>query len=287
VGSALVPHLRAAGYEVLRLVRRPPLDASDEIYWNPVRGELDLHGLSGIDAVVHLAGENIAAGRWTPSRKAAIRDSRVAATRLLCEGLARLPKPPAALIAASAVGYYGDRGDEPLTEESGPGTGFLPELVRAWEAATEPARRTGLRVVNLRTGLVLAREGGALARMLRPFRLFVGGPVGDGRQYWSWIARSDLVTAIEHLLRTEVSGPVNVTAPEPVRNGEFARILGRALNRPAAVRLPSWLVKLAFGQMGTELLLASARVLPERLIATGFSHRYPQLDQALRAELAR
>ena len=286
VGSSLMRRLRALGYEALRLVRALPVGAPDEVYWNPAKSELDLPRLEGIDAVVHLAGENIAAGRWTAARKAAIRDSRVAGTYLLCEGLARLHRPPRVLIAASAIGYYGDRGDELLTEQSGPGRGFLPELVSAWEAATEPARQAGLRVVNLRIGLVLARGGGALARMLTPFRLFLGGPVGSGRQYWSWIALSDLVAAIEHLLRVGVGGPVNATAPTPVTNAEFARALGRVLRRPAALPVPSLVVRAALGQMGRELLLASARVLPQRLLVTGFSHRYPRLNEALRAELA-
>jgi uncharacterized protein len=288
VGSALAPALASAGHRVLRLVRSvaTPAAAARVARWDPESGALDSSALAGVDAVVHLAGESVAGGRWTEARKRRIRSSRVDATRGLAQSLARLAPPPRVLVSASAVGYYGDRGAEILREQSAPGTGFLAEVCREWEAATEPAERARIRVVQLRIGMVVARRGGALAAMLTPFRLGAGGPVGSGAQWVSWIALDDLVGAILHALETEsLAGAVNAVAPEPVQNRELARTLGRVLRRPAILPLPAFAARLLLGQMADELLLASARVEPARLQATGFTFGHPTLEDALRHEL--
>jgi uncharacterized protein (TIGR01777 family) len=286
IGRRLTEYLRAQGWQVARFVRRPATDVL-EIPWEPAAGLLDSAALAGLDGVVHLAGESVAAGRWNATRRAAILDSRVRGTELLCGALARLAQPPRVLIAASAVGYYGDRGDELLTEESSPGAGFLADVCRQWEAACQPARDAGIRVVNLRIGMVLARDGGALARLLTPFRLGLGGRLGNGRQYMSWITREDLVRAMAHLLCMDtVAGPVNGVAPEPVSNAEFTRTLGHVLRRPTFCRVPAAGVRLLMGQMGRELLLASTRAVPERLTASSFVFKQPHLEAALRTELA-
>jgi hypothetical protein len=236
--------------------------------------------------VVHLAGENIAAGRWTPARKEAIRRSRVDGTRLLAGALARLDRKPRVLVSASAVGFYGDRGDEPLTEASAPGSGFLAEVCLAWEAATAPARDAGVRVVTPRLGMVLARDGGALAKMLPPFRLGLGGVIGSGRQWVSWIALPDLVAALRHLLaRDDLAGPINAVAPEPITNREFTKTLGRVLRRPTLFPLPASLVRLLLGEMGEAALLGSTRALPAGLQASGFRFSTPELEGALKAVL--
>jgi hypothetical protein len=288
VGGALTESLRAAGHRVDRIGRGAPRPGTTDIRWDPGQGALDPRALDGVDAVVHLAGESVAAGRWTPARKTAIRDSRVAGTRLLAVTLAGLRPPPGVLLSASAIGIYGDRGDEALDETAAPGRGFLAEVAQAWEAATGPARTAGIRVVTLRIGMVLARSGGALGQMLVPFRLGLGGVVGDGRQPVSWIARDDLVGAIQHLLRAgQVAGPVNGVAPSPVTNREFTRTLARVLGRPALVPLPAPAVRLLFGEMGQALLLGGARVVPRRLLDSGFVFRHPGLEDALRAELGR
>jgi hypothetical protein len=288
IGSVLTATLEAAGQRVDRLVRRPPAPGAREIRWDPEAGVVDAAALEGVDAVVHLAGESLAVGRWTPARKAAVRRSRVEGTACLARTLAGLRRPPRVLVAASAIGYYGDRGEEPVTEDSAPGTGFLPEVCRAWEAAAQPARAAGIRLVHARMGVVLAREGGALARMLPPFRLGLGGVIGSGRQYVSWIALADVVAALRRLLADEaLAGPVNVTAPAPVTNAEFTRTLARVLGRPALVPLPALAVRLLFGEMGQALLLEGARVLPARLEAAGFRVAHPALEGALRAVLAR
>jgi uncharacterized protein (TIGR01777 family) len=288
VGGALVPVLRAAGHRVDCLSRRPPEAGSTDIEWDPARGRLDPRALEGVDAVVHLAGERIAALRWTGSVKERIRRSRVDGTRLLAETLGRLTRRPQVLLSASAVGYYGDRGEAPLTEESPPGSGFLAEVCREWEEAADPARAAGIRVVHPRLGVVLAGQGGALPRMVLPFRLGVGGVIGSGRQYWSWIEVGDLVRAIELCLALDaLAGPVNAVAPAPVANREFTRILGRVLGRPTLVPLPALAVRLLLGEMGQALLLDSARVLPRRLERAGFRFRHPGLETALRAALAR
>jgi hypothetical protein len=289
VGSALAPFLTTGGHAVRRLVRRTAAPGSNDIMWDPARGTLDAAGLAGCDAVVHLAGENIGARRWSAARKEALRASRVASTRLLCETLARLATPPRVLVAASAIGWYGSREDDEAADERTPaGTGFLAELTHAWEAALAPARAAGIRVVSLRIGVVLAARGGALAKMLPAFRAGVGGPIGSGRQWMSWIALDDLV-GIAHaaLYEDSWSGPINAVAPQPVRQAELARTLGRVLRRPASLPLPEVAVRALFGEMGQELLLAGARVAPGRLAAAGFPFLYPDLEGALRSELGR
>lgn len=282
VGSALVPFLTAGGHHVVRLVRRAA-EADDEIEWNPDEGRVDAARLEGIDAVVHLAGENVASGRWTHARKSRIRDSRVRGTRSLAGTLAGLDSRPKVLVSSSAVGYYGDRGDRQLDESSDAGTGFLADVCRDWEAATEEASRAGIRVVLLRTGVVLSAAGGALARMLPPFRWGVGGRLGDGRQFVSWIALDDLIGAIHFALtREELSGPVNATAPSPVSNERLTRTLAGLLRRPAVFPVPGWVLRAALGEMAEEMLLASTRVLPRRLESAGFVFRHPELEGALR-----
>ncbi len=238
--------------------------------------------LQGLDAAVHLAGESIAQ-RWTPERKARILKSRARGTRLLSESFARLTQLPCVLLCASAIGYYGDRGEEVLTEESPSGVGFLAEVCREWEAACEPAVRKGIRVVNLRIGVVLSAAGGVLPRMLLPFRMGLGGRVGHGRQYMSWIALDDLVGVIVHALTCDtLAGPVNAVAPHPVTNVEFTRTLGRVLRRPTVLPIPAFAARLALGEMADGLLLASTRVQPARLAASGYAFRYPELEGALR-----
>jgi hypothetical protein len=282
VGSALVPFLTNGGHAVTRLVRSTPRPGQAEVPWDPAAHSIATPALEGLDAVVHLAGENIAA-RWTAEKKAMIRDSRVQGTGLLCDALAQLVKPPQALVCASAIGYYGDRGETILREESAPGTGFLAEVCRAWEAAAAPAAQRGIRVVYLRFGVVLSAAGGALTKMLTPFRLGVGGVIGSGQQYMSWVALDDVLGAIHHALLTEtLHGPVNVVAPQPVTNQEFTKTLGTILGRPTVVPLPAFVARLAFGEMADALLLASTRVVPERLLASGYAFRSPALDGALR-----
>lgn len=282
VGSALAPFLTSGGHEVLRLVRRPAQGA-DEARWDPeARAPLDLSRLEGVDALVHLAGEPIAERRWNPARKARIESSRVAGTRRLAEALARLEARPSVLVCASAIGFYGDRGEEELDEESPPGAGFLPEVCERWEEAAAPAREAGMRVVHARIGVVLSPRGGALARMLPPFRLGVGGPLGSGRQWMSWISLDDLIAALHRaIVDGNLEGPVNAVAPHPVRNRDFARALGRALGRPALTPVPAFAARALFGELADALLLASTRVLPRRLESTGFRFAHPHLDQAL------
>jgi len=283
VGSALVPRLVGAGHVVTRLVRRPPAPGEVVIPWDPMAGSLGLAKLEGLDAVIHLAGESLASGRWTLRRKARLRQSRIRGTRVLAQSLARLAAPPRVLVSASAIGYYGHRGEEILDEASPPGTGFLPQLCRDWEAATEPAARAGIRVVHLRFGIILSDAGGALGRMLLPFRLGLGGPLGSGTQHWSWIALDDAVGVILHALKQDsLAGPVNAVAPNPVTNLEFTRALGRALRRPALLPVPAWVARLALGEMTDELLLASTRVVPRRLLAAGHRFRFGEVEDALR-----
>ena len=285
VGSALVSSLRASGHRVIPLVRRALRAGEDALGWDPSSGSIT-PAAPALDAVIHLAGESIMGLRWTAAKKQRIRESRTTATRLLVQTLVRLPKPPAVLISASAIGYYGTRGDEVLTEDSRPGTGFLADVARDWEAATAAAIAHGIRVVNPRIGVVLSTRGGALAKMLAPFRLGVGGVVGDGTQWMSWIALEDVVGAIQHALATEaLRGPVNAVAPAPVTNAELTRTLGRVLRRPALVPLPAFAARLAMGEMADALLLASQRVVPARLQASGYAFRHPSLEGALRSEL--
>jgi len=288
VGSGLVPSLSADGHRVLRLVRSAPGPGESSAQWDPDRGRLDPACLEGLDAVVHLAGENIASGRWSARKKARIRDSRAGGTRLLCEALSRLSRPPRVLVCASAIGYYGDRGEEILREDSPPGKGFLAEVCQAWESAAEPAARKGIRVVHLRFGAVLSPAGGALAKMLPPFRLGVGGRLGDGRQYLSWVSIDDAVGAIRHALATDsLRGPVNGVAPEPITNQEFTRTLGKVLSRPTLFPMPAFAARLAFGEMADALLLSSSRVEPARLVASAYRFRHPALEPALRDLLHR
>lgn len=286
VGSALVSALRSSGHEAIRLVRSTPSGTQsqmDSVTWDPMSGQLDPSRLEGLDAVVHLAGESIAAKRWTPAQKTRIVESRVKGTRLLAETLAKLTPPPRELICASAIGFYGDRADQRLNEDSPPGTGFLANTCREWEAAAKPAVDRGIRVVHLRTGLVLASQGGALAKMLTPFRLGIAGIIGSGQQYMSWISLDDLVAIIAYALSTEtLRGPVNAVAPKPVTNYEFTKTLGRVLGRPTLFPMPAFAARLAFGEMADGLLLASARVEPKRLLESGFGFRFPELEAAIR-----
>ena len=285
VGSALVPALQSSGHAVIPLVRSSSSSKQSRtgsVTWDPMSGQLNPASLEGIDDAVHLAGENIAARRWTAAQKARIRESRVAGTRLLAETLAKLTKAPRALVCASAIGFYGDRSDQRLTEDSPPGTGFLAETCREWEAAAKPAVDRGIRVVHLRTGLVLASQGGALAKMLPPFRLGIAGIIGSGRQYMSWISLDDLVAVISYALSNEMlRGPVNAVAPNPVTNYEFTKTLGRVLRRPTLFPMPAFAARLAFGEMADGLLLASTRVEPKRLLDSSFRFRFPQLEAGL------
>jgi uncharacterized protein (TIGR01777 family) len=283
VGSALVPFLTTGGHRVVRVVRSAPKPDDDAIQWDPQAGQLDPASLEGLDAVVHLAGENIAAGRWTAAQKARIRDSRVKSTGLLCETLAKLSQPPKVLVCASAIGVYGNRGDETLQEDSPAGRGFLAEVCQAWEATTQPASQAGIRTALLRIGVVLSPAGGALAKMLLPFRMGVGGVIGSGNQYWSWIGVDDVVGAIHHALMTAgLEGAVNVVAPRPATNTEFTKTFGRVLGHPTFFPLPGFAARLALGEMADDLLLASTRVEPRKLVATGYSFRHPELEGVLR-----
>jgi uncharacterized protein len=286
IGSALIPALETGGHWVIRLTRSPR--SNEDVGWDPAAGEIDASHLEDLDAVVHLAGESIAEGRWTPQKKRRIMDSRTRGTRLLAETIADLFEPPKVLVSASAVGYYGDRGNELLREESGPGSDFLAEVCKAWEAAADPAREAGIRVVHPRFGLVLSTEGGALARTLPIFRLGGGGRIGSGRQYWSWVAIDDVVGAILHALTdNSVEGPVNVGSPNPLTNAEYTKILGQVLNRPTIFPLPAPMARLALGEVADALLLASQRIEPAKLKETGYEFRYLELEGALRHLLGR
>jgi hypothetical protein len=286
VGSALLPDLRSQGHEVLRLVRSQAKAGATEIYWNPEQGIEDRARLEGLDAVVHLAGENISEGRWTEEKKKRIRDSRVKGTRTLSDALASLKQPPRTLLSASAIGYYGSQGDRVLTEEDAPGSDFLAGVCREWEAATEPAAQSGIRVVLLRFGVILTSKGGALSKMLAPFQFGVGGRLGSGRQYMSWVTLDDVVGIINHALLNEaLSGPVNVVAPHLVTNYEFTKTLGRVLSRPTIFPVPAFAIRLAFGEMGDAALLGSTRVEPARLKESGYAFQHPELEDALRQML--
>ena len=287
VGKRLVEALSARGDEVLRLVRRVPR-APGEVEWYTDRGVADPHLLEDLDGVVHLAGENIAARRWTAAQKERIRASRVDGTRHLVANLSGLARRPRVFVSASAVGFYGDTGDREVDETAGPGTGFLPEVCKAWEGASAPLAALGVRLVHSRFGVVLSPEGGALVKMLTPFRLGLGGPVGSGRQGMSWIALPDAVGALLHALDTpSVVGPLNAVAPAPCTNAEFTRALGRALHRPAVMPLPAFAARLAFGEVADDLLLASVRVRPGVLRRTGYPYALPELEPALKTLLQR
>jgi uncharacterized protein (TIGR01777 family) len=288
IGSALTRELTGSGYRVSRLVRRTA--GLGEISWDPARGRLDPADLEGVDAVVHLAGENVGA-RWTPARKRRIRESRVSGTKLLSETVARLRRKPRVLVSASAIGIYGSRGDEVLTEASGLGdrsADFLAAVGQDWEMAAEAAEAAGLRVVHPRFGVVLSPAGGALKRMLPPFRVGLGGPLGSGSQWMSWISLDDAVGVLRHLLVTEkLRGAVNATAPEPATNRHFTRTLGRVLGRPTPFRVPAAALRLILGEMADGTLLASARVVPAKLLESGYRFNHPDLESALRHVLAR
>jgi uncharacterized protein (TIGR01777 family) len=287
IGNAFLREAESAGDTIIHLVRPASPATADSVVWDISRSALDPASLEGLDAVVHLAGENIA-GRWTAAKKDRIRDSRVLGTSLLCGALAGLKNPPQVLVCASAIGYYGDRGDEILADTAPAGTGFLADTCRDWEAAAEPALQAGIRVVHLRIGVVLDRAGGALAGMLLPFRLGLGGRIGSGRQYMSWVSLGDAVGIFRHALETEsLSGPVNAVAPAPVTNGAFTRALGMVLRRPTVFPMPAFAARLAFGEMAEALLLASTRVVPALLQESGYRFLHPDIDTALRHTLNR
>jgi uncharacterized protein len=279
IGSALIPKLESRGFRVTRLVRTTE-SRDEQLAWDPTQ-PVHPESVSRFDAVIHLAGEPVAA-RWTEASKKRILESRVLGTAHLCEALAKAPQPPRTLISASAIGYYGDGGDEVLREESPSGEGFLPEVCRQWEAATKPAADAGIRVIQIRIGIVLSAQGGALKKMLPPFRMGLGGQIGNGRQWLSWIHLQDLVASILHILESDsLRGPVNLVAPEPVRNSEFTRALAAVLSRPAIFRIPAFVVRLMFGEMAGEVLLAGQRVQPAKLIASGYQFKYRALGTAL------
>jgi uncharacterized protein len=285
IGTALLPSLRAGGCSVVRLVRGQAV-GGEQIAWDPAR-PLAPNAVSGFDAVIHLAGESIF-GRWTETKKAKIRDSRVTGTANLVRSLAHAEEKPKVFICGSAIGYYGNRGGEALREWSSAGTGFLAEVCREWEEAAMPAAQADIRTVHLRTGIVLSPEGGALKAMLLPFKLGLGGRTGDGRQWMSWIDVQDMVGAIHHILKNDLlQGPINMVAPKPVSNAEFVKTLAGVLLRPAIFPMPKAAVKLAFGEMGEELLLASQKVEPSKLISSGYPFRYRELRTSLAALLSR
>jgi uncharacterized protein (TIGR01777 family) len=285
IGSALVPGLREAGHQVVRLVRREP-SAADEVRWNPAAGELDRARLEGTEAIVNLSGENIGQ-RWTASKKREIVESRVQATDLLASTAAARVPPAAVVVSAGGVGVYGDRGNEIVTEDSDLGVGFEADVVRAWEAAAASAREAGIRVVNFRQGMVLAREGGALQRMLTPFRLGMGGRVGNGRQWWSWVALDDVTAAYAFALSTDLAGVVNLCAPNPVTCTQFTDALGKELHRPTILPAPAFAIRALFGEMGDDVLLRGRRALPARLLDAGFEFSLPTLEAALARALQR
>jgi len=281
IGTALVRHLAANGHEPLPLGRSR--STANAVVWNPETGEIEVEKLAGIDAVIHLAGENIASGRWTAAKKQRLINSRLKGTHLIAETISKMARPPSVLVSASAVGYYGDRGNEILREESAPGRGFLADLCVQWEAATEPATRRGIRVVHPRLGIVLARHGGVLGKMLLPFKLGVGGKVGSGNQYMSWITLEDLCSILLYCAQTSnLHGPVNAVTPNPVTNLEFTKALGNALSRPTIFPLPAFVARTALGEMADELLLYSARVEPRKLNNLRFGFRHSELGAALK-----
>jgi uncharacterized protein len=281
IGRALTPFLTAKGHKVVALVRSTKHNSDSEILWDPDGGTIDENRIEDFDAVIHLAGESVA-GRWTAHKKARIIESRIKGTQLLCRTLAQLKSQPRVLVSASAIGYYGDRGSQILDEESAPGSIFLSEVSKAWEEATEPAKRGGIRVVNPRIGFVLSKSGGGLAAMSLPFKLGVGGRVGSGEQYMSWIAIDDLVGAIAHAMATDsLHGPVNAVAPNPVTNREFTKTLGKVLHRPTVFPVPAFAARMVMGELADNLLLASARVHPSRLLSSGYKFRFPELSAAL------
>jgi uncharacterized protein (TIGR01777 family) len=285
IGAALIPELEADGHQIVRLVRSSP--RADEIEWHPNQDSIDPAKLEGFDVIINLAGENVGEGRWTEEKKRKIHDSRVNGTHLLSEAISKLPNKPRAFLCASATGIYGDRGDEVLDEQSESGGGFLAGVCREWEMATEPAQSAGVRVVNFRFGPVLARGGGMLDKMLTPFKMGVGGKIGSGKQFISWVALDDAVAAIKLALNDEsIRGPLNVVTPKPVTNEQFTRALGEVLSRPTLMAVPAFAARLAFGEMADEMLLVSQRVVPKKLQAAGFIFQFPELGAALQHYVA-
>ena len=282
IGSSLAQHLRNASHEIMVLTRSTAGPTEGRYNWNPDSSEFDIRALRSVEVVINLAGENIGAKRWTPVQKRLIADSRLKGTALLVDAISRMDNRPRLLVSASAVGYYGNRGDEPLTELSQPGDGFLSELCRDWEAEATKATKLGVRVVCLRTGMVLSRTGGTLERMLPMFKVGLGGPLGSGNQYWSWVALDDVVRAFEFIIEKEqLSGPVNLVAPNPVTNAEFTQALAKAVHRPAIFPVPAPILRLALGEMADSLVLCSQNVVPEKLLDAGFAFRHPALSDAL------
>jgi uncharacterized protein len=281
VGSALIPVLTAEDVAITRLVRHAP--KTGEIEWHPNQDQVSTQNLEDFDVIINLAGENLASGRWTDEHKRKIRDSRVSGTHLLSEAIAKMLVKPRVFVCASATGIYGDRDDEVLDEQSESGGGFLAGVCREWEKACEPATKAGVRVVNLRFGPILAREGGMLSKLLTPFKMGMGGKVGTGKQYISWVALEDAVNAIKLAINDQsMQGPVNVVSPNPVTNEEFTKTLGHVLNRPTALAMPAFAARLAFGEMADEMLLVSQRVLPKKLVGAGFQFHYPELEAAMK-----
>ncbi|WP_031520778.1 TIGR01777 family oxidoreductase [Streptomyces sp. NRRL F-5123] len=284
IGSALGAELARGGHDVVRLVRREPAGA-DEVRWDPVAGRLDPRDLAGCEAVVHLAGAGVGDRRWTAARKEVLYDSRVRGTRTLAAALAAMDVPPRVLVCGSAIGYYGDTGDRPVDESAPPGTGFLAELVRDWEAAAQPAAAAGIRTAFARTGLVVAREGGAWGRLFPIFKAGLGGRLGNGRQFWSFISLRDELAALRHILDTPaLTGPVNLTAPEPLTNREVTAAMGRVLRRPTLAAVPAPVLRAALGEFAGDVL-GSQRVRPARLLESGFTFAHPGIDEAIRAAL--
>jgi uncharacterized protein (TIGR01777 family) len=282
IGSRLVPLLQASGHEVTRLVR-----FSDQagLHWDPYKKQVDLGRMEGYDVFVNLSGESIS-GRWLPAKRKKIMDSRVLTGQFFCECIGALRNPPKAFISASAIGYYGNRRDEELTESSVFGAGFLVEVTKAWEAAMKPIEKMDIRVVNVRTGLVLSPEGGALKQLLPPFKMGVGGVVGSGKQWWSWIALNDLLRIYQYSIENnEIKGVVNAVAPHPLTNKDFVKTLGKVLHRPSIFPLPAFVVKLIFGDMGQELLLEGQKVIPKKLMDAGFGFEQTELETALKSML--
>jgi uncharacterized protein len=289
IGSALAEKLISSGHRVIRLTRRPVTKGHDSVSWNPETGHLDAADLEGVEAVVHLAGEGIGDNRWTEGHKARVVASRVRGTTLLAETIAGLADPPKVMISQSGAHYYGfESGDRPLTEDAPLGGGFLASVVEQWETATGPAERSGIRVVRTRSGVVLSPDGGALKKQLLPFKLGIGGKIGSGRQYFSWISLQDELDAMEFLLnRDDISGPVNLVAPNPVTNAEFTRALGAALGRPTFMPVPSLAIKVLFGsEMAEEMIFGGQRLVPKRLLDAGFEFRDPEAEGALRRMLS-
>ncbi len=288
VGKALITKLTYEDHQVVQLVRREPnTDAPyAELSWDPEHGAFDSRAVGNIDVAIHLGGVSIAGSRWSAERKLLIRESRVRSTRLLSQALAALPSPPKVLIVASAVGYYGDRGEEPLTEQSASGEGFLADTAVRWEAAADTAREAGIRVVHARFGLIMSHYGGLLSKVRIPFQTALGGKLGNGRQWWPWISLPDVINGLTFSIENEnIEGPVNFTAPTPVRNEEFTKLMSKTISRPAWLHVPAPIIKLVFGEMGEETMLASQRAFPEKLRAAGFEWRYTELADVLHQEL--